>query len=116
MGEREEIRRIAAFLEREDEWLPEDLLRRVGFKYSLTEKSNGDCVFLQLVNGKRTCSIYPVCPCCSVGRGLWDVNLKTPQAWADAADNVCPGMNNGKTHQFVQIEQVRTRKSWMKAI
>jgi Fe-S-cluster containining protein len=109
---KEEIGRIARFLDREDGWLPPDVLRRVGFRYSLTEKSNGDCVYLQSVNGKRICSIYPVRPLQCRTWPFWDVNLKNPGAWAEAADNVCPGMNNGKTHNFVQIETVRTRKSW----
>ena len=53
---REEIRRIAEYLERDDQWLPSEILRRVGFKYSLTEKGNGDCIFLQSTgNGRRGC-------------------------------------------------------------
>lgn len=108
---REEIRRIALFLEREDEWLPPDVLRRVGFKYSLTEKSNGDCIFLQSTKGKRVCSIYPVRPLQCRTWPFWDVNLKNQRAWEDAG-SVCPGMNAGKLHDFVAIEQVRLRKSW----
>ena len=109
---REEIRRIAKFLGRTDEWLPDDVLRRVGFKYSLTERSNGDCVYLVSKNGKRMCSIYPVRPLQCRTWPFWDVNLKSPRAWADAADNVCPGMNNGKLHSFEHIEKTRLRKSW----
>lgn len=108
---REEIRRIADVLEREDGWLPPEMLRRVGFKYSLTERSNGDCVFLHHVNGRRVCSIYTVRPLQCRTWPFWDVNLKNPQAWADAGE-VCPGMNNGKHHNFVAIEQVRLRKDW----
>ena len=109
---REEIRRIAEYLEREDEWLPDDMLRRIGFKYSLSEKSNGDCVFLQAINGKRTCSIYPVRPLQCRTWPFWDSNLKSKRAWDEAADNVCPGMNEGKRHNFVAIEEVRLKKSW----
>ncbi len=108
---REEIRRISAFLGRDDEWLPDDVLRRVGFKYSLKEKGNGDCVYLQNVGGRRICSIYPVRPLQCRTWPFWDINLKSPQTWAEAGD-VCPGMNNGKHYDFVQIEQIRTRKSW----
>ncbi len=107
----EEIRRIAEFLEREDGWLPPETLRRVGFKYSLTEKSNGDCVFLQAEDGKRRCSIYSVRPLQCRTWPFWTSNLKTPRDWAEAADT-CPGMNNGKTHTYVQIETKRTQKSW----
>ena len=109
----EEVRRIAAFLDREDDWLPKDTLRRVGLKYSLREWSNGDCVFLvKTADGKRTCSIYPVRPLQCRTWPFWSSNLKSPGTWKEAADTVCPGMNNGKHHNFVAIEEVRLKKSW----
>ena len=110
---REEIRRISAFLGRTDNWLEGEHLRRIGFKYSLVEKTNGDCVFLVPAgNGHRGCSIYPVRPLQCRTWPFWDVNLKTPRAWAEAADNTCPGMNNGQHHDFVAIESIRLKKSW----
>jgi hypothetical protein len=110
---REEIGRIAAYLEHEDGWLPKHMLRRVGFRYSLTERPNGDCVFLvKDAQGKRTCSIYPVRPLQCRTWPFWSDNLRSPAAWAEAANTVCPGMNNGKLHNFVSIEQVRLKKSW----
>jgi hypothetical protein len=109
---REEIARIAAFLERPDDWLPGDMLRRVGFKYSLTERSNGDCVFLtKTADGKRTCGIYPVRPLQCRTWPFWNQNLRSPSTWAEAAEH-CPGMNNGQYHNFVAIEQIRLKKSW----
>jgi uncharacterized protein len=108
----EEIRRIADFLDRDDGWLPADSLRRVGFRYSLTEKSNGDCVFLQSNgDGRRICSIYTVRPLQCRTWPFWSSNLKSPGDWA-AAGETCPGMNNGKHHDYVQIETIRTKKSW----
>lgn len=108
----EEIRRIAEFLQRPDEWLPPSTLRRVGFRYSLTEKSDGDCVFLQAnAEGKRICSIYPVRPLQCRTWPFWSSNLKTPADWRAAGEN-CPGMNNGKKYDYVQIETIRTQKSW----
>lgn len=109
---REEIRRIAQFLERDDDWLPKNTLRRVGFKYSLTERSNGDCTFLHHTkSGQRVCSIYPVRPLQCRTWPFWTINLKTPADWAEAAE-ICPGMNNGATHDFAQIEEIRLKKSW----
>jgi len=109
---REEIRRIAAFLDRDDGWLPRNQLHRVGFKYSLTEKPNGDCIFLQSNrNGQRICSIYPVRPLQCRTWPFWIVNLKSPDAWAEAAET-CPGMNNGRPYDFEQIEELRLKKSW----
>jgi hypothetical protein len=109
---REDIQRISRFLGREDDWLPKEELRRVGFKYSLTEKSNGDCIYLKRTDdGKRVCGIYPVRPLQCRTWPFWTVNLKSPERWADAAD-MCPGMNNGKTYHFVAIEEIRLKKDW----
>ena len=109
---REEVRRIARFLGRDDEWLPKDQLRRVGFKYSLTERPNGDCVFLQSAgNGRRICSIYPVRPLQCRTWPFWTMNLKSPAAWAEAGET-CPGMNNGQAYDVEEIEKIRLKKSW----
>jgi len=109
---REEIRRIAAFLDRKDEWLEKDHLRRIGLKYSLVEKSNGDCVFLMsLGNGHRGCSIYPVRPLQCRTWPFWTQNLRTASAWAEAGE-VCPGLNNGRQVTVEQIEAVRLKDSW----
>ena len=44
---KKEIKAIARFLGCSDDWLPKSQLRRVGFRYSLTERTNGDCIFLE---------------------------------------------------------------------
>ena len=110
---REEICRIAAHLGRDDGWLSKEQLRRVAFRYSLTERSNGDCVFLKLTgDGRRGCSIYAVRPLQCRTWPFWSINLKSPQTWAEASSAVCPGMNNGRTYDFVQIESLRLGKLW----
>jgi Fe-S-cluster containining protein len=110
---KEEIRRIAQYLGREDDWLPKRVLRRVGFRYSLTEsKRNGDCVFLKRTNGKVAgCEIYPVRPLQCRTWPFWNYNLSTTGHWAESADN-CPGMNNGKRYTFERIEEIRHTKEW----
>ena len=109
---REEIRRIAESLGRKDDWLPSNQLRRVGFRYSLTEKANGDCVFLRSTgNGKRGCSIYETRPLQCRTWPFWTVNLKSPGNWAGVSE-ICPGMNNGRTYEYIQIESIRLKKSW----
>ncbi|MEK7757087.1 MAG: YkgJ family cysteine cluster protein, partial [Planctomycetota bacterium] len=49
---KEEVHQIAEFLGRPDGRLDKTHLRRVGLHYSLTEKPDGDCVFLTRENGK----------------------------------------------------------------
>ena len=109
---REEIRRIARYLERDDEWLSPEILRRVGFKYSLTERNNGDCVFLEPArDGRRGCRIYPVRPLQCRTWPFWTINLKSPACWAQTSET-CPGMNNNREYSFDEIEGLRLKKDW----
>ena len=106
---KEEIQAIAKFLGQSDGWLGKEHLRRVGFRYSLTEKPGGDCIFLRRKDGKAMCSIYPVRPLQCRTWPFWDGVVRNPSTWAETAES-CPGMNNGKHYDFVQIEQIRTKK------
>jgi hypothetical protein len=108
---KEEVARIAAHLGRTDGRLGREHLRRVGLRYSLTERENGDCVFLKRENGKALCSIYPVRPLQCRTWPFWPELLESPQTWA-LAHKKCPGMNKGKHHDFVQIETIRAKRSW----
>jgi hypothetical protein len=108
---KEEIGRISAFLGRVDGWLEKKHLRRVGLRYSLTEKSGGDCIFLDRSGGKVACSIYPVRPLQCRTWPFWTGNLRSRDSWAEVGEN-CPGLNNGKHYDFVQIETTRAQKSW----
>ena len=107
---KEEIKAIAEFIGQRDGWLGKEHLRRVGLRYSLTEKPGGDCVFLRRSGGKATCSIYPVRPLQCRTWPFWNNVVRNPSTWAETAET-CPGMNNGKHYDFVQIEQIRTKKS-----
>jgi hypothetical protein len=109
---REEIRRIARYLERQDDWLSPETLRRVGFKYSLTERNNGDCVFLEpACNGRRGCRIYPVRPLQCRTWPFWTINLKSPACWAQTSET-CLGMNSGREYRFDEVEGLRLKKDW----
>ncbi|MHC4067164.1 MAG: YkgJ family cysteine cluster protein, partial [Planctomycetota bacterium] len=59
---KEEIRAIAKLLGRTNGTLDQSLLRRVGLRYSLTEKPGGDCIFLRRQDGSSHCSIYAARP------------------------------------------------------
>ncbi|MCA9254011.1 MAG: YkgJ family cysteine cluster protein [Phycisphaerales bacterium] len=109
----EEIEKIAAFMGRPGEGLPRTHVRLVGRQYSLTEdRKSGDCVFLRTEkNGRRTCGIYPVRPLQCRTWPFWTSNLESSEDWASAAAS-CPGMNKGRSHDFVQIEVRRTATSW----
>lgn len=105
-----EIKAIADFLGKSKGWLGKEHLRRVGFRYSLTERRDGDCVFLQRHEGGcTTCKINPVKPTQCRAWPFWTYNLKSPDHWNEAA-RTCPGMNRGPVHTFVQIETQRLMK------
>jgi len=108
---KEEIRRIAAHLNREDGWLEPKQLRRVGLRYSITEKSNGDCVFLRRNGDIKLCTIYPVRPLQCRTWPFWRQNLRSANTWNEAHLK-CPGVNRGKHYPLEQIEAIRTKKSW----
>lgn len=108
---KEEIRRIALFLGRSDGWLEKKQVRRVGMRYSLTEKPDGDCIFLVRKKGKATCGIYSVRPLQCRTWPFWTGNLRSANTWNEVHKS-CPGLNKGKQYTFVQIERIRTQKSW----
>ncbi len=108
---KEEIAGIAKFLGRTDGTLDKKYLRRVGLRYSLTEKPGGDCIFLKRADGKSMCGIYPVRPLQCRTWPFWKENLKSADAWNEANQN-CPGLNRGEKRDFVQIETIRTQKKW----
>ena len=108
---KEEIRRIAKFLGRTDGWLGGEHLRRVTLRYSLTERPNGDCIFLKRAGGRSLCVIYPVRPLQCRTWPFWTQNLRSADTWNEAHKK-CPGMNLGQHYDLAQIENIRTTKSW----
>ncbi len=108
---KEEIAKISAFMGREDGWLDAEHLRRVGLRYSLTEKPGGDCIFLSRERGGTQCTIYPVRPMQCRTWPFWTENLESSTAWEEAGRK-CPGMDKGPHHSFVQVETIRTQKRW----
>lgn len=104
-----EVEAIAKFLGKQDGRLDKRYVRRVGIRKSLTEKPNGDCVFLTREGGKTGCSIYPVRPVQCRNWPFWTGNLESPSSWNELNKN-CPGINKGKRYDFVQIETLRTLK------
>jgi Fe-S-cluster containining protein len=107
--DRQKIEEIAAFLGRDNGWLGKKHLRRVGLRYSLTEKPGGDCVFLVREDGKSRCEIHPVRPVQCQTWPFWAENLRTRAKWDEAAKD-CPGMNKGKLYPLEVIEQCRRGK------
>jgi len=84
----EEIEAIATFLNLSVEQFSRQYVRRVGQRYSLTErKTSYDCIFLK----EKRCTIYPHRPKQCRTFPWWDENLKTPESWKTAAKE-CEGI------------------------
>ena len=107
----DEHRRIAKFLGFKDGRLPPKYIRRVGFRYSLTEKPNGDCIFLNRNGQTVGCDIYEVRPLQCRSWPFWKINLKSPDHWAAAAA-LCPSMNQGTFYTADRIEEIRDQNGW----
>lgn len=108
---REEGEKIAAFLGLDVSTFYRRYVRRVGFRHSLIERADYDCIFLKRENGKAACTIYSVRPLQCRTWPYWNVNLRSPSAW-EAASQDCPGMSCGEVQSFVRIERIRTAKKW----
>lgn len=100
--------RIAQFLGITSEEFTRRYVRRVGHAYSLVEKPNYDCVFLTRDNGKAGCAIYSVRPGQCRTWPFWNQNLKSPDAWTQAAQR-CPGMCDADAplYDVTHIEKTR---------
>ena len=79
--------------------------RRVGTRWTLRETGNWNCVLLS--DGK--CDAYDDRPIQCRTFPFWDENLDSPRDWANAARS-CPGMDSGRTFDFVEIERLRCRQ------
>jgi Fe-S-cluster containining protein len=103
---KDNIRRIAEYVGEPSGWLPTTHLRRVFFRYSLTERPGGDCVFLRRDGDKAYCQIYPVRPRQCRSWPFWNENLRSRKQWESAGAD-CPGINRGRRHLLIEIEQQR---------
>lgn len=105
----ENVRQIAAYLEMTPEACALTYVRKIKDKYSLREKLQHDCVFLERpAPGQTRCRIYPVRPTQCRTWPYWDANLTSPRAWTEASQS-CPGMCDGKAplHDLKHIETQR---------
>ena len=102
---RSEIAVLAASFDMDEDEFGKRFVRRVGNRYSLTERANGDCVFFDpdlgncrvYANRPRQCRTWP----------FWDSNLKSRETWNDMARS-CPGANRGKLFLLEEIEDRRS--------
>lgn len=71
-----------------------------GYRVSLQEKQNFDCIFWELGTG---CTIYTVRPLQCSTFPFWENLLRDKTIWDDEA-KYCPGINKGLLHDASEIQ------------
>lgn len=109
---REEIERIADFLEMSPGQLRRQYLRRVGLRSSIIEdRVTRDCIFLEASGGNKRCRIYSVRPSQCRNWPFWPSNLANPNAW-NRAGQKCDGINREGHHSLERIKEIKRNKKW----
>jgi hypothetical protein len=109
---KDEIRFIADYLKISTDDLAKKYLMRVGPRITIIERPLvNDCIFLEVINGRKTCKIYPVRPNQCRTWPFWNSNLHNSNAWNRAAEK-CRGINRGQCHNIEQIEKKKEQKQW----
>ena len=95
-----EIEKISAHLGISPGEFRTKYVRRVGFRLSLKELDNGDCVLYQ--NG---CVVYPVRPAQCRTFPFWSEALRSRE-WYDEVLENCPGKGKGRLYSREEIEEI----------
>jgi uncharacterized protein len=99
----DDIERLAAHKLMSVEEFSRRYVRRVDDRFSLKERSNGDCVMLE--DGK--CSVYASKPTQCSTFPFWDGILESKDTWAETAKK-CPGMDKGDRYGEEDIDLLRS--------
>ncbi len=97
----DEIRRLARARGLSARAFRARFVRRVGKRWSLKEKENGDCVLLE---GGR-CTVYEHKPTRCTTFPFWPPVLASPSAWEEAGER-CEGIGQGDLYDREAIEQL----------
>lgn len=109
---RPEVELIARHLGLTPDEVRQKYLRRVGLRTTIIEDPlTRDCIFLQVVDGRKQCVVYPVRPGQCRSWPFWPENLLGPDEWNRAAVK-CPGVNRGRRYSFEEIERIKKNKRW----
>src|SRR5262245_16738584 len=82
-------------------------LRRVGDRYSLLERANGDCIFYREGTG---CTVYAARPRQCRSFPFWPEHLRTRGTWEELKA-ACPGAGQGRIYPLEEIRLIRRGKA-----
>jgi uncharacterized protein len=95
----QEMARMANYRKQTLDQFTRQYVRRVGRRYSLIEKPNGDCIFWDKQAG---CTVYPARPVQCQTFPFWRENVESSEAWEQVKER-CPGAGHG---QFFSVEEI----------
>ncbi len=99
---KEEIKRMAKARGLSKHAFEQRFVRRVGKRFSLKERDNGDCCMLK--DGK--CTVYSAKPQRCTTFPFWDPVLMDADEWEETKGR-CEGIDQGDHYTFEEIEQIR---------
>jgi Fe-S-cluster containining protein len=94
------MRRLAEFVGLPFDEFTSRYVRRVGDRYSLVERPNGECVFWDAASG---CTVYDARPAQCRTWPFWPGHLESPEAWR-RTQAFCPGSRQGPLVTLDEIE------------
>ncbi len=94
----DEIKKIADFLNIDEQKLKNEFLYPYKDSYSIKELENGDCIFYK----DKSCTIYPVRPMQCKTYPFWLKNLRNEKKWKEV-EKECPGIGKGKLYTAKEI-------------
>jgi Fe-S-cluster containining protein len=98
-----EIEALAGHLAMSVEEFGRRYLRRVRDRYSLLERSNGDCIFFREGKG---CTVYQARPRQCRTFPFWPEHLRSPSTWEELKAS-CPGAGLGRLHPPEEIQIIK---------
>ena len=96
----EEIARLAEHRGEKVDDFSRKFVRRVGNRFSLTERPGGDCIFWDRQAG---CTVYNARPVQCRTWPFWPENIASPEDW-ESVTAICPGSGQG---QIFSVEEIR---------
>ena len=103
--DREEMDKLADLLGLSFDEFTRRYVRRVGHRYSLTEKETHACIFWQGTGPELGCQVYAARPEQCRTFPFRDENLIDKQAWKNVAE-ASPGVGQGRLYEVEEIEQL----------
>lgn len=98
---KEEIKKIANYLEIKESIFKKHYLYPFRDSYSIKELSDGSCVFYS----EDGCKIYPVRPMQCATYPFWLKNLRNENIWKEV-EKECPGIGRGKVFSLQEIFKI----------